>query len=438
MKVIEDKQTGDKGFEQGFSPIDINEIQGGDTPPSDIVTPERDKEQPKPTATPPTPDVTPIPDQLEQEPEHQPEEEKETPAPDVLADLFGQTEDAPEVEQAPEEELKGDTPKRLRQVIADQKKKYEQELQDAREAQQAEIQQREALEAQLRQFREEAAITDPSLAPEVAAARDALDRGLKDTARRLTPKAAREFLASGQPLIEEYLQLGEVFDDGYDERYEALSGKLEESFGHQASLIMQSMPDLGRKVEEVKNQVQAVSSNSSELMFRRQERVHRETAQAFDANLKLITEFNEDLAKTNPFAPQNVLARLAGGSKEYADQRKRVQDFVRSAVVPPAPPTKAELAGMDEQQRSQFMQTRLAEHQKRYMSVLEVLPLAMDAMQAIPLISKMLADRSKEIKELRDSDPPKPTYQESAPQKKEPAINPLTGLTPITLDEIQD
>lgn len=329
-------------------------------------------------------------------------------------------------------------PKWYREAIAAQKTRYDTEIQAARaEAEQA----RQAAEEharQLEQIRSEASLVDPSLSPEVTAVSNRLTGQIQDTARLLPPASAREFIKTGKNLIEKYSKLGEVFEDGYDERYNELRKEVQTTYGKDTDEVWRNLPQLARTVNEMKEQIQRVSGNSDDVIYGRMERVYLEANKSLDEILDTTLSYSEELARGTPFAPQNIIARLMEGVPEFKTQSEQLKKFLKDTLIPPRPIPKATLATMTPAERAEAQNRHAMAHQASYQALHRQIPLALHTMTALPMLANMLNQKNAEIKRLQAMLPPAEGLQIPGQYQHRPAE---TGhrpgqITPITMDEI--
>lgn len=328
----------------------------------------------------------------------------------------------------------GDVPSKLRKAMADQKARYEADLESARTENQT-------LRDQLQEARREAALIDPSKSPEVIEATNQFDQKLKGISRTLRPQAAREFMTNGKTLIDEYATLGEVWDEGYDDRYEAFRAKVDKAYGASSDEVMGALPDLAEQAAKVKASVAAAGSNNEEHYHRQLSETHDKANKYLGRIFDETLSYSEDLAKQAPLAPQNIVARLIESSEDFKASSEKVKEFLRGNLVPPRPLTQAQLRGMSPEDRAKHQGQVHQNYQEGYNRVYDTVPLAFHAMAALPVVAKMLQDARSELKDLKGVLPPSPKNDGSPhPSDNSPAPTPEpgsagAGVRPITFDE---
>lgn len=396
------------------------------------ITFEEINNDPSPTPRPqPAPEPAPAPPPG-QEPQPQPK-----PGANPLDDLFGEPEPTalatqPEPEPEPEPEP-GQTPQWYRDALAKHKTEYEGRESSLRAELVAAQQRADQATQALENARKEASLIDPSQNPDVIKVREKLDYQVKSAAKQFSPKAAREFMSTGKDLVERYSALGDVYDEGYDDRYAALRKEVDKAYGADSDAVFRALPSIAETVSELKVTVQNAADGSEEALYSRQEAIHLDYAKRLDDIVASSLSYSEELASAGGFPPQNIVARLLDKSPEFKEQSKQINSLLKNSLIPPRPLSKSALASMTPDQAAKAQRDHVAAYQANYQKIWDIIPLAFHALYALPVTAAMLNEKNIEVKRLRGNAPPPPNGQE--PQHQQQPTN-EEGLRPISKDEI--
>ena len=333
-----------------------------------------------------------------------------------------------------EDTVPTDVPGILRKQIKTQKKEHE----DAMQEWQDKVNAAEAREAEARQ---ELVVQNPLLDEKVLKANDDLNTEIKAIARGIgAPDAARKFLEKAKVFSDQYAKLGDVYSDGYDERYAQLQESMRSELGSKAETVMQNMPrleDLRTKMEEA---VQNASSSSGSMRLDRAAKIHEESTTAFNRAVSDTLEYNDELAKEDQFATQNIVAKMREVVPHFKEMSDSLMTGLRDSMIPPKPLLAEDVPTMSQEQRDQANNGRVESFGKNYQRLQELTPLAFNAMQMVPILARSLAEERAKNKQLM-GEQPAPSAQfgnpSPAPKVLPPGTEtPKTGFRPIDQAEL--
>lgn len=363
------------------------------------------------------------------------------PVVDPLAGLFG---GPPAVNPEPPAPVPADeppadaTPQWYREAIKRNTDTFAQRQAEADSARIRAEEEAAQLREQLAAAHQEQVLIDPMQSPDVQQLSAHLTNEIKGVARALSPKAAREFLSTGKPLIEKYSALGEVYDEGYDDRYQELRKEVNATYGADADEVFRNLHRLSGIAADMRSKVIEATGNSEEIMHTRMERAHLEAARGLDDIYGSTLAFSEELSKANPFAPQNVISRLIDGVPEFKQHSDQIKAMLKGSLIPPRPLSRTQLAAMTPEQRNQAQAQRNQHYQEAYQGVYKAIPLALHALAALPIITEQLAQakqREASLRALMPNPPPPGTIPTGGPAPAVPAP-PSGGFRPITAAEL--
>ena len=399
----------------------------------------------EPTAPEPAPAPAPVP---VPEPAAVVEPEPAAPAPTVpeatepepvadplgpinLADLLAEPEPAA---PAPTEPDPTDVPGILRKQIKTQKKEHEEAMEEW---------QRKVNDAEARadEVQKELVVQNPLLDKTVLQANEDLNTEIKAIARGIgAPDAARKFLEKAKVFSDQYAKLGDIYSDGYDERYASLQESMRSELGSKAEHVMQNMPrleDLRTKMEQA---VQSASSSSGSMQLDRASKLHTESTSAFNRAVGETLEFNEELAKEDQFAAQNIVAKAREAIPHFKEISDTLMGGLREAMIPPRPLLAEDVPTMSQDQREEANRGRAQAFGQSYQRLQELTPLAFNAMQMVPILARSLAQEKAKNKQLMGEQPaPTPKFGDPSPVPAAPkpgAETPKKGFSPINPEEL--
>ena len=426
--------------------------------------PEEQKPEVKPEEKPvekkeERPTFTPIEnDELSQAPkpeepkpdEAKPEEPKKTeekPSQAVLDDLFPKEEPKDEetvprdTDEGGDEEESGESlPKKLREQLAERKREIQKLAEEKEQVRKQYEEQLEEIKRVNEQLQKELQIQDPAHDPEVQNVSAKFDETIANIARQIgDPVPARRFVENAKALIDTYAELGDVYSDGYEQRYQEFRNQVEKLFGEKSGQVMQALPQLDALKNDLKSAVEKANGSSVEAKIARAFEAHQKSSKALEAVIKETLVFNEEIAEAEPFSTQNVIARMRDASKEFSGVSTEITKFLRTALVPPKPLDPRETAGLTDEQKRDLETKRMAGSMKAQQELYRVVPLAIHAFHALPFFAKELAEAKRKLNEIAGSLPPssggepKPTEQK-LPEDKGDLLP--SGVRPISFEEI--
>ncbi len=401
-----------------ISPISFEEIQGTPTPPPQAPA------APAPAAPAPA----------------SPEPAKAN----VLENIFGAPKepvpDNPNPEPpANDEPTDGDkgVPAKLREELARTKKEAREQADRLRQEREELARQNAELAEQFDAFRREVSVTDPTQAPEVLEASGNLSRQIGAISKTLPPTVARAFLSKAKGFIDAYGQLGEITDQGYDNRHEELSRALAKEFGAHSDEIMRTLPSLNDMAEKVKGAVASASSSSGDVLTHRAYKAHNEANKMFDEVVGATLSFSDELAKADPYSARNIISSLIAQTPEFAEKSKQLTEYLRSGLVPPAPLSPEAEIGMTPEQRRAAVMAQSQNFSQTSQNIYANTPLAFHSQLALGQITQMYVELKHKYEAIVSSSPsPSRTSGADIQNPGEPAPAPINGVRPITMEEI--
>ena len=390
--------------------------------------------------------------QDEQKPVETKQEEKpqpqEKPAQAVLDDLFPKEEpkdEKPTVSGDPdeggdEEEHGESLPKKLREQLAERKREIQKLAEEKEQVRKQYEEQLEQIKSINEKLQKELSIQDPAHDPEVQKVSGKFDETIANIARQIgEPGPARRFMENAKALIDTYSELGDVYSEGYEDRYREFRGQIEKLFGEKSVQVMQALPQLDALKKDLQSAVEKANGSSVEARLSRAFEAHQKSAKALENVIKETLVFNEEIAEAEPFSTQNVIARMRDASKEFSGVSTEITKFLRNALVPPKPLDPRETAGLTDEQKRELENKRMAGNMKAQQDLYRIVPLAVHAFHALPFFARELAEAKRKLAEIAGSLPPA-TGGEAKPaeQKQDENKGDLlpSGVRPITIAEI--
>ena len=381
-----------------------------------------------PSVPPPAP--TPTPEAPAASPEA-PAPAEDTDVVTGLNDLFLQPEVpaaieavAPENPDAPEEPL--DLPARLRNELKTQKQAHEDAVKELAAARKALADENEAL-------RKEMVVNNPLLDENVQTANAAMEGEITRIAKSLgNPAAARKFVENAKVLSDQYGSLGDMYSEGYDERFNKFREHLAQEFGNTSDVLMAAMP----RVEELRGAMDQAVANANNLsvdtVVNRQLQAHDEMSNLFSNSVKSTLSYNEELQKVDNFATQNVVAKMIEQIPHFKEISDKLLPNLKASLLPPKPITAEDAPSLSAAERQQKQTERMAQYNANSQEVMKLIPLAFHCLHTTPILARSLAEAHDKLKAVvKDSPTPtgNPFQQQSAPA---PAPAPADGkIRPI-------
>ncbi len=185
---------------------------------------------------------------------------------------------------------------------------------------------------------------------------------------------------------------------------------MNKTYGADADEIFRNLHSLSSTAADMRSRIIEASSNSEDILHSRMERAHLEAARGLDEIYGNTLSFSEDLSKTNPFAPQNIISRLIDQVPEFKGHSENIRKMLKDSLIPPRPLSRTQLAAMTPEQRNQAQAQQNQSYQQAYQGVYQGIPLAFHALAALPVLAEILATKNQEIASLRSlvPNPPPP------------------------------
>lgn len=333
----------------------------------------------------------------------------------------------PEEEELDEKELDDMSPKGLRAAIktanASKKKalKRVEKLEEDLKAQTdkgAELEKK--LEEQGGKFKElsdRVATENPNEAPEVKAILQPFNDSLTATVKsmRRYGEDGKALDASINALVAEYQELEKA--DKPD--WQAFNNKIEAEWPKSAERIFDLVTQGAETLEKAKAKAAEISSNVSEYRSRRAFEQHQKITDLYEQEERNFFRYTADMEQTDPYHPRVVLGKAVQSNAETKALSDKALKLAKFSLLPLAPAKAEELAGMTDEQQSEYLQKRMATHEAGRRTVERTYAEGVVARALLPAYAEELDRLRAELRELRGEDPPDPKEEREEDKQEE-------------------
>ena len=274
-----------------------------------------------------------------------------------------------------------------------------------------------------KEIQDKLSFQDPSEHPKVQELLAPWDRDLDALSQQISLNGGQgaKLKVEAKELIQQFKGLGDQMSEGFEERRDALIGKIDENYPGDRKEIIAMMSKGASVFGEAENMMRDIRDNGGKFQAEEARSFYNTICDEYKDVEKHFFNPSQELRDSDPANARVIMADIAENNPAVKDRMDTIKKFSRFGLNPLPPVDDTELRGMDDEAAAKYLEDRRVQHNTIGRTIRETYAESRMALTLVPVLAEKISKYEKIIEDMKKATPiPKDEDGKPIPQKDEP------------------